>query len=307
MVDLLPQIAIVTDDPGWHGRELVNALKNHGLGAHTVSLTDCEFAFDDTGQMVRLPGFDDRLPLGVFVRGVPGGTLEQVIFRLNVLHAMVQSGVTVYNDPRAIERTVDKCMTTLLLKQAGIPTPPTWVFESEARAGEICEREFRAGHTMVLKPLFGSQGIGVHRLTAESGIIHDEKFAGLYYLQRFVDRSGPEWSDIRVLVVNNKAVAAMQRRSPHWITNRAQGAKCEPLPLAHEVAELAEAAVCAININYAGVDIIVDAQGQLQVIEVNSVPAWWGLQSVTEFNIAGNLIDDFVRRIRGNHALTVLS
>ncbi len=307
VVDLVPQIVIVTDDPGWHGRELVNALKNHGLGACYVSLTECELVFDGTDQVVRMPGFEERLPLGVFVRGVPGGTLEQVIFRLNILHALEMFGITIFNDPRAIERTVDKSMTTLLLKQAGIPTPPTWVFESEAKAAAICEREFGAGHTLVLKPLFGSQGIGVYRLTPETGMIHDEKFAGLYYLQRFIDRLDSDWSDIRIMVINNKAVAAMKRRSPHWITNRAQGATCEPLQLEKELADLAEAAVRAININYAGVDIIVGAEGQAQVIEVNSVPAWCGLQSVTGFNIAGSLIDDFVRRIGENHALTVLS
>lgn len=307
VANLLPQIAIITDDPGWHGRELVNALRHHGLGAHYLSLTGCQFTFDDTDQMVRMPGFEHRLPLGVFVRGVPGGTLEQVIFRLDILHALVQLGITVYNDPRAIERTVDKCMTTLLLKQAGIPTPTTWVFESEAQARQICEREFLQGRSVVLKPLFGSQGIGVHRLTRDTGVIHDEKFAGLYYLQTFVERAGADWSDIRILVINGKAIAAMRRRSQHWITNRAQGAKCEPLALDHELTQLAEAAARAININYAGVDIIPDTEGRLQVIEVNGVPAWWGLQGVTDFNIAGSLIDDFVRRIGENHALMVLS
>lgn len=307
MVDLIPQIAIVTDEPGWHGSELVNALRNHGLGAHYVSLTDCQFVFDDSRQMIRMPGFENRLPLGVFVRGVPGGTLDQVIFRLDILHALVSMGITVYNDPRAIERTVDKAMTTLLLKMADLPTPNTWVFESTEQARQICEQEFAQGRTLVMKPLFGSQGIGVHRITPETGLIHDEKFAGLYYLQSFVERSSPDWSDIRVLVVDGKAVAAMRRSSDQWITNRARGARCEYLTVDTELSHLAEAAVSAININYAGIDLIPDAQGNLQVIEVNSIPAWYGLQSVTDFNVASRLIDDFIRHIGEKHALTVLS
>ena len=307
MVELIPQIAIVTDEPGWHGSELVNALKNHGLGAHYVSLTECQFVFDDTNQMIHIPGFENRLPLGVFVRGVPGGTLDQVIFRLDILHALVSMGITVYNDPRAIERTVDKAMTTLLLKMSGLPTPNTWVFESTDHAQQICEREFAQGRTLVMKPLFGSQGIGVHRITPETGLIHDEKFAGLYYLQSFVERSSTDWSDIRVFVIDGKAIAAMRRTSDQWITNRAQGARCEYLVVDTELSRLAEAAVRAVNINYAGVDLIPDAQGNLQVIEVNSIPAWFGLQSVTDFNIASWLIDDFVRHIGEKHTLTVLS
>ena len=305
--NLQPQIAIVTDDPGWHGSQLTGALQHHGLGAHYLSLTECQFAFDDSGPMVRLPGFENRLPLGVFVRGVPGGTLDQVIFRLDILHALVSLGVTVYNEPRAIERTVDKAITTLLLKQSGLPTPPTWVFESPEQAHIICQRELAQGRALVLKPLFGSQGLGVHLISRELGLVHDEKFAGLYYLQRFVERAESCWSDIRVFVIDGTAVAAMRRHGSSWITNRAQGARCEHLALVPDLAKLAVAAAHAVAIDYAGVDLMLDAEGKLQIIEVNGIPAWWGLQSVTDVNIAGLLIDYFVRRIGDNHVLTVLS
>lgn len=302
-----PQIAIVTDDPGWHGEQLTIALDHHGLSSKYLSLTECQLTFDESDTLIRMPGFELQLPLGVFVRGIPGGTLEQVIFRLDVLHALVELGVVVYNNPRAIERTVDKAMTSFLLKQAGLPTPRTWVFESLKQAQAICEGEFAKGHRLVIKPLFGSQGIGIHLIDSNSGLVHDEKFAGLYYLQSFVERGDNDWFDIRVFVIDGKARAAMLRRGVSWITNRARGARCEPLPLDSKLCELAESAARAVNADYAGVDLIPDAAGQLQVIEVNGIPAWWGLQSVTEFNIATNLIDHFVRRIGETHALTVQS
>ena len=300
------QIAIVTDDAGWHGRELTAALVHHGLGAHYVTLTECQFVFDDTRMMVRMPGFEHKLPLGVFVRGVPGGSLEQVIFRLDILHALVSLGIVVYNTPRAIERTVDKAMTTLLLKQAGIPTPDTWVFESPERAAYVCAQELAKGRSLIYKPVFGSQGEGVRLITSNSDIVTDERFAGLYYLQTFVDRSDNNWFDIRVFIIDGKARAAMRRRGATWITNRAQGATCEPLTLDADLSRMAEAAACVIGIDYAGVDLIPDAQGQLQVLEVNGIPAWWGLQSVTDFNIAASLVDHFVRRIGATQILSVL-
>ena len=302
-----PQIAIVTDDPGWHGEQLTTALNHHGLNSCFLSLTECQLTFDDSDLLIKLPGFEQRLPLGVFVRGIPGGTLEQVIFRLDILHVLVDLGVVVYNNPRAIERTVDKAMTSFLLKQSGLPTPKTWIFESMDQAREICQKEFAKGHSLVLKPLFGSQGIGIHMITRDSGLIHDEKFACLYYLQSFVERGGTDWFDIRVFVIDGKARSAMLRRGISWITNRAQGARCEPLPLDTQLCELAESAVRAVNADYAGVDLIPDANGQLQIIEVNGVPAWLGLQGVTEFNIATSLIEHFVRRIGETHALTVQS
>lgn len=70
-----------------------------------------------------IPGFDGGLPDGVFVRAISAGTLEQITFRLGILHALRESGVRVWNDARAIERCVDKSMTTFLLDKAGVPTP----------------------------------------------------------------------------------------------------------------------------------------------------------------------------------------
>ena len=298
------KIAIITDDPGWHGRQLKAALHEHGLESDYVSLTDCIVEINGEGQELTLPGFDG-LPLGIFVRGVPGGSLEQVIFRLDILHAMHDLGVTVYNTPKSIERTVDKPLTSLLLSRAGLPTPATWICESGEHAQSILDRETLKGNHLVLKPLFGSQGVGVHLVNKHTGLIHDEKFAGIYYLQRFVERKNNEFTDIRVLVVDGVAKAAMLRRGQEWITNRAQGAICEPLVIDENIASLAETACKVLNIDYAGVDLMQDKNGQFYIIEVNSIPAWYGLQSVINFNIGSCLIDSFVMHIAENNSLQV--
>ena len=100
------KVAIITDDPGWHGEQLKSSLNNYGLESSYLSLTNCSLQITGENSTIKLPDFD-TLPLGVFVRGVPGGTLEQVIFRLNILHTLNNYGIVVYNSPKAIERTVD--------------------------------------------------------------------------------------------------------------------------------------------------------------------------------------------------------
>ncbi len=300
------KVAIVTDDPGWHGRELTAALKDHGLESQYLSLTDCVIEISGNGQELTFPGFEQN-PLAFFIRGVPGGTLEQVIFRLDILHSLHESGVIVYNTPRAIERTVDKPLTSLLLSRAGLPTPTTWICESTEQAEAILEKETRDGKQLVLKPLFGSQGIGVHLVDKQSGLIHDDKFAGIYYLQRFIERKNNEFTDIRVLVIDGIAKAAMLRRGEDWITNRAQGASCEAIKIDAEIANLSESACKVLNIDYAGVDLMQDKDGKFTIIEVNSIPAWYGLQNVVNFNVASCLIDSFVKHISDNSQLKVCS
>ncbi len=299
-------VAIVTDDPGWHGRELTTALSTHGFHSTYVSLTDCLLQIGNDNADVVLDGFNSP-PTGLFIRGVPGGSLEQVIFRLNLLHALKQDGVVIYNEPRAIERTVDKPLTSLVLSRAGLATPKTWICESIDQANEILRRETRNDTKLVQKPLFGSQGIGLHLINSDTGLIHDEKFAGVYYLQEFIDRPNQECFDIRVLVVDGKSIAAMKRSSTHWLTNRAQGADCEYLKMDRDITEIAEHAVSVLDIDYAGVDLIPDSHGKLHVIEVNSIPAWYGLQQVCEFNIASHLIDSFISKIACNHRLDEIS
>lgn len=274
------------------------------MAGQYISSADCLISITNLDTHINLPGFE-QTPLAVFVRGVPGGTLEQVIFRLNILHALSARGITVYNNPQGIERTVDKAMTSFLLKQAGLPTPNTWVCESKEKAEFIYQQECLQGKKLVLKPLFGSQGIGIHLLDSNTGLIHDENFSGVYYLQSYIERGRKDAFDIRVFVVNGKAISAMLRRNKIWITNRAQGAKCEALKLDSELSRFSEAAVKAVGIEYAGVDLILDADGRLQVIEVNSIPAWRGLQKVTDFNIASSLIDDMISRFSYTDSLAV--
>lgn len=289
------RIAIVTDDPGWHGARLKQAFAARGYGSAYASLTACRLALEEAALPIHLPGFSERLPDGVFVRGVPGGSLEQVSFYLDILHGLKILGIPVYNDARAIERTVDKGMTSFLLQLAGIPTPPTWVTGDPETALEIARRELADGHRIVSKPLFGSQGTGLQRHDTLEDLANLVPTNGIYYLQRYVcnDENAPH--DWRVFVIRGRTVAAMRRCGVTWLNNVAQGARCEPARLDDILlCRLAEDAAKTLDMAYAGVDIIRDPHGRYTVLEVNSVPAWKGLQSVSDVVIADLLADDFL-------------
>ena len=300
------RIAIITDEPGWHGRRLKQAFAAHGRQGVYVSSTKCRLDLSGAQPRVVLPGFKSP-PDALFVRGIPGGTLEQVIHRLDCLHALSELGVLVYNQPRAIERTVDKAMTSFLLKRAQLPTPETWVCESEAQARAIVLRECTRGRRLVAKPLFGSQGTGLRLIEKAADLQNNEGLQGVYYLQAFQEKMTEQWSDVRVFVIGGRVVAAMRRsNNRHWVTNRARGGRCEPLALDDTLTRLAEAAARAIDIDYAGVDLIPLADGGYTITEVNSIPAWQGLQSVVDIDIAARLADHFFSRmaaISGLHAV----
>ncbi|WP_254789474.1 RimK family alpha-L-glutamate ligase [Variovorax sp. OV329] len=298
-------VAIMTDEVGWHTRQLQAALRARGCLGRCVDLADCRIDTTASWHGLVIPGFGRELPDAVLVRGIAGGSFEQVTKRLGVLHALRELGIAVYNDARAIERSVDKSMTSLLLHAARVPTPPTWATESQAQARRIAIREGAAGHALVLKPLFGSQGKGLQLVGQVEGVHHPlpdiaAAYGSLAYLQRFIPAQESPGFDWRVLVVGGRAITAMRRVSSHWVHNVAQGARCEPALLTSELAQLAEAASAALGMDYAGVDLMPSRRGA-QVIEVNGAAAWQGLQRVTPFNIARALVDDLLdRRLAGN-------
>jgi RimK family alpha-L-glutamate ligase len=291
------RIAIATGSPGWHGRQLVRAFAALAIDTALVPLPACRVDLEANRWGIVLPGFEEALPDAVVVREISAGSFEQVTLRLGLLHALAAWGVPIYNSARAVERTVDKSATSLLLRQAGIPTPATWVTEGEAQARTIVMRETAGGERVVLKPLFGSQGQGLRRLGRGDELPGAGEVGGVWYLQRFVECGDATPRDYRVFVVAGRAVAAMSRRGPDWVHNVAQGARCEPAALEPELCSLAERATQAVGADYAGVDLMRGPDGRPCVLEVNGIPAWRGLQSVTQVDIALCLARDVRARL----------
>ena len=231
----------------------------------------------------------------LIIRPIGLGSLEEIIFRMDLLHRLERLGLYILNPPSAIERSVDKFYTLTLLGEAGLPVPHTIVTES---AGEALEAFEELGGDIVLKPLFGSRGIGSTRIfdrdIAERIFRSIEFRHGVLYLQKFVSHGT---SDIRVFTLGDRVLVSMRRVADSWKTNVSQGAKPEPLQLSEEMEDLAVKVAEAIGCEVAGVDILESKEG-LMIIEINSQPGWRGLQSVTKINIADEIVRYILKRIK---------
>ena len=288
----ITEIALISDAPGWHREQLQEAFTAHQCEVKIVALNDCTISTQSEIN-IQLPGFTDYLPGGVFVRGVPAGSLESVVFHLDILHGLAKLGVHVYNTAQMIERSVDKAMTSFLLRNAGIATPPTWVTVDYKKACTIVQELADKDQAVVLKPLFGSQGKDLQLIHDVSELPKPNNAQPqVYYLQQFIENSKPY--DWRVFVVGDQVVSAMQRQGCGWVNNAAQGAECRHATIDDEVAALAVQAVCAVGLFYGGVDLISDMNNTMQVIEINSIPAWKSLQSVSSVNVAEYMVDHFM-------------
>jgi RimK family alpha-L-glutamate ligase len=225
----------------------------------------------------------------VIVRGIPRGSLEQVIFRVDALHALEARGVRCVNGPRVIERTVDKFLASALLGRAGVPTPRTIACERVEDALEAFEE---LGGDVIVKPLFGSMGAGMTRVDDPDvayRVFHALSLErAVYYLQEALPHDG---RDLRALVVGGRVLAAIERVGSGWRANLARGARARAAELSAEQERLCLAAADALGVDYAGVDLLRAADGREYVLELNGIPGWRGLQEATGADVAAALVE----------------
>jgi RimK family alpha-L-glutamate ligase len=280
-------LAVLAARTGWHTRELERAAAERGHQATVLSYEGLVASIGSAPGLRSGTTDLDGVDL-VLARIIPSGSLEQIIFRVDALHRLEDRGIRVVNSPRAIERTVDKFWTSALLEQCGIPTPETIVCESpeEAFAG------LRVLGDVIVKPLFGSMGLGMVRVSDEEMAFRVfrtiEQIRGVYYLQRAIDHDG---SDIRAFVIGGRVLGAIERRSQGWRTNLARGGTARSVSLTDDRSSLAVRAAAAVGADYAGVDLLTGRDGTTYVLEVNGIPGWKGLQEASGLDVAGRLID----------------
>ena len=286
---------VASDRREWHVQQLMGELTERGVESYVFPAT----------RFLSRVGSEDRVSVrgypiddydAVIVRKVPGGTAERVFYRMDVLHRLEDLGVYVINPAESIERAVDKYYTSTLLEDAGIRTPRTVVTERFDEATRAFEE---LGGDVVLKPLFGSLGMGMTRISDPDVAYRVfralDLTQGVYYLQEFIPHGN---RDIRAFVVGGEVVASMLRTSEDWKTNISAGGSAEPYDLEKELQELSLRATETLGLDYSGVDILrSEVDGEAYVVELNSTPGWQGLQTVTDKNIAGAIVDFILAKL----------
>jgi len=282
------QVGIVTrNNDGWCSTQLRKAMEKHGITPMPINFRDL------VGRIKMRPeatvnGIDVLRDLGaLIIRPIGRGSLEEIIFRMDLLHRLQRLGMLIINPPLSIERSVDKYHALALLEENGLPVPRTVVMES---VEEGLKAFHELGGDVVIKPVFGSRGIGSTRVSdadvAERLFRAIAFYHGVLYLQEYVPHG---LSDVRAFIVGNRVVAAMHRVASNWKTNVSLGAKPISLNPSKELEDLAVKAATVVGCKVAGVDILESESGPV-VIELNSQPGWRGLQSVTSVNIAEEIV-----------------
>ena len=284
------QIAVLADADSWYFRDLKQAAEQRGHTCLRGEFTALAGAVIDGQPQFVLGGEITSAVDQVIVRSMSPGSLEQVVLRMDVLARLEATGVPVFNPPKALECAIDKYLTTARLAAANLPVPDTVCCQTSEQA---LEWFYRMGEDVVVKPVFGSEGRGIVRVSdpdiAWRVFTALDRIQATLYLQRYIPHGG---SDYRLLVLGDAVLGGMRRTSPlgDFRTNVArQGVGEAYVPTALEI-ELALTAAHVVGAPFVGVDVLYDADSRPYVIEVNAVPGWKAFARVNSLDVASRVI-----------------
>ena len=280
---------------GWHVEDLRRAAESLGIDFHPVEFSALRGYVGHLGKTVEASGVSLTEVDGVLGRMMPPAGLEPVVFRMDALHRVHRAGIPILNPPRSVEISVDKYLSLALIERAGLPVPPTFTGESSADALEAFEQ---LGGDTIVKPLFGSEGRGLVRVsdreTARRVFQALERIGSVLYVQKAIRHPG---FDYRAFVLGGRVVASMKRHGPpaDWRTNVAIGGRPEAVTLDPLLERMAVEAARAVEAEMAGVDLLDDLDtGRPVIIEVNAVPGWKALSKVTNVDIAKLVLEQLI-------------
>lgn len=221
--------------------------------------------------------------------------LERCINHSRAMHGLrllESAGIRCINTSEVARICGDKILTSLALKEAGVPQPELRIAFTEESALNAIEA---LGYPAVLKPAVGSWGRLLSKVNdrdAAESILEHKSILGSYhhsifYIQKYVDKKG---RDIRSFVVGDECIAAIYRTSEHWITNTAQGAVATGCPVTDELAEISLRAATAVGGGVVAVDVFETPEG-LQVNEVNYTMEFRNSIDTTGVNIPAKIVD----------------
>jgi len=202
-------------------------------------------------------------------------------------------GITVINSSKIASVCEDKFLTSLALQRAHVPTPPFALVFGIEQAKQACKE--LGGFPVVLKPNLGSWGRLLAKVndtdSLEAVIEHKDVLGSPYqkviYIQKYIDKPG---RDIRVFVVDNEAICAIYRNSPHWITNTARGSVASNCPLNSELRSISKKASRAVGGGILAIDVFETKDG-LSINEINHTMEFKNSEIPTRVSISGAVVD----------------
>ncbi len=250
-----PSILCLGAGEGWHSNQLRLAADSREIRLHFATYESLRSSVTDQGCETDCDAGAVNDFGAILTRTMPSGSLEQVTFRLAILHQIhAENRIAVVNPPRGLEIAIDKFATLAHIATLGYSVPETIVVQSRSEAVEA----FRSlGGDCVVKPVFGGEGRGVMRIRDAELAWYTfstlEQLGAAIYVQRFISPGG---RDRRLLVIGDAVYGIRRSNATDFRTNTISGARAESFEPTDDQVQLATNICQSIGLKFAAVDLI---------------------------------------------------
>ena len=223
---------------------------------------------------------------------IPRIATKRTFYGTSVVRQFEMMGVYTANESQAISRSRDKLRSLQILSRTDVGMPHTGFAEETQDIDGLIDAV--GGPPLVVKLVQGTQGVGVvlveSKSAARSVIDAFRQLEANILVQEFIKEADSR--DVRCFVIGDEVVAAMERVSKggEFRANLHQGGTIHQIELTEEEIQAARTATKALGLEMAGVDILRSNRGPL-VLEVNSSPGIEGIETATNVDVAGLMID----------------
>ena len=277
----MKSIGVIYDNIRWEEKAIITTAKKKGLDLKPINCNELMIDLDNS-------------------LDTPDILLQRCVSYFKSLHstaALEGKGKKVINCLYTSIHAGNKLFTNILLKQASIPTPRSYIAFSRESAMKAIDD---LGYPVVLKPTIGSWGRLIALLNnkhAAEAVLEDREYMfplyQIYYIEEFVDRPP---RDIRAIVVGDQVIGAIYRYSSNdqWKTNMALGGRAEECKVTNELEDICIKAARVLRGEIVGVDLMEDNAKGLLVHEVNNTTEFKNVARVTGKDIASMMLDHIV-------------
>ena len=221
-------------------------------------------------------------------------------FTLAIIRHLERLGVQSFNGSESIDAVKDKLHSQQILAENNIPVPNTMLAKFPCDT-DMVERIF--DFPLVVKTLVGTHGNGVFLCETKSKfndimeLMRETQPNIQLIFQEFISFSHGQ--DLRVFVIDGKAVASMKRMSQDgsFKANASRGGKVESFPMDDEIRQLAIDSARTLNLDIAGIDILFDGENGYKICEANAAPDFRALESCCDVSIADEILSSIANRL----------
>jgi ribosomal protein S6--L-glutamate ligase len=291
------RIVVLASNPElYSNKRLIEAGEERGHEMRFVNISQCYMNISADNPEIHYRGgqlLDDVDAI------IPRIKPSMTFYGCAVARQFQSTGVYCLNDSVSISLSRHKLRSLQLLSTKGIPMPTTGFANSPMDTSDIIQMV--GGAPLVIKLLEGTQGKGVvlaeTAKAAESVINAFKSLRANILVQEFIKEA--DGKDIRCFVIDGKVVGSIQREAAkgEFRANLHLGGTASTVKISAEERKIAVAATKAMGLQVAGVDIIRSSSGP-KVLEVNSSPGLEGIESITEKDVAGLMIQCIERKLK---------